>query len=159
MLRKPIKTNSMRKLLFLILVLFLPSISLMFANTQSSPKKVCISKLTTGDIKTVRTPSSEEILCYYYESDEVIHSISLVDLGVVQVTVTNINTSEVWSDVFDSSLEVPHLLNVSSDPGNYVVTYTTESGDVYKGTFVVGNVLSVITYVYDAAGNRIGRGV
>lgn len=126
------------------------------ADTQSSPKKIVIFKIPD---RLSRTGNAEEILCYYYESEEVIQSTPLVNLGTLQVKVINTTVEEVWSDVFDSSQEVPHLLNVSSDPGNYVVTYTTESGDVYKGTFVVGNVLSVITYVYDAAGNRIGRGV
>ena len=146
----------MRKVLFLLSVSILFFMPILKADTQSSPKKIVIFKIPD---RLPRTGNAEEILCYYYESEEVIQSTPLVNLGTLQVKVINTTVEEVWSDVFDSSLEVPHLLNVSSDPGNYVVTYTTESGDVYKGTFVVGNVLSVITYVYDAAGNRIGRGV
>lgn len=146
----------MRKVLFFLSVSILFFMPILKADTQSSPKKIVIFKIPD---RLPRTGNAEEIQCYYYETEALIQSKSLVDLGTIQITASNTTTGETWSDVFDSSQETPHLLDVSNESGNYTVTYTTESGDVYEGTFEVSNVLSVITYVYDAAGNRIGRGV
>lgn len=111
--------------------------TLMFANTQNPPKKVYISKLTTGDIKNVRTPSSEEILCYYYEDAEVIHSTSLVDFGNIQVTVINTSTGESWLDMFNSADETIHILHIPCVPGIYELIYTTDTGAVYTGTLQI----------------------
>lgn len=111
--------------------------SLMHANSQNSPKKVYISKLTTGDIKTVRTPCPEVLQCYYYADEEFIQSIPLVNLGTIQVSVTNTFTGESWFCMFDSSIETIHLLHVPRNSGIYEINYTTESGEVYTGTFQI----------------------
>ena len=147
----------MRKLLFLFAVL--SAALTMQANAPRTPKKVYISKLNSTEIKPIRTPDPEEILCYYYESDGTIESKALTDLEILEVTVTNTSTGGVWSDSFDSSQEPPHLLPVSNDTGSYIVVYTTESGDNYEGTFDVGGGLGVIVYMYDLAGNRISRSI
>ena len=47
------------------------------ADTQSSPKKIVILKIPD---RLPRTENPEEILCYYYESEEVIQSTPLVNL-------------------------------------------------------------------------------
>lgn len=46
------------------------------ADTQSSPKKIVIFKIPD---RLQRTENPEEILCYYYESEEVIQSTPLVN--------------------------------------------------------------------------------
>ena len=43
----------------------------------------------------------------------------------------------VWYDSFDSALEPQTILPISGDPGVYEITYITESGNVYEGTFII----------------------
>lgn len=59
------------------------------------------------------------------------------DLGDVVLTVTNCSTGSVWYDSFDSALEPQTILPISGDPGVYEITYITESGNVYEGTFII----------------------
>lgn len=74
--------------------------------------------------------------CYYGMLSAVCTSVAS-DLGEIDVTVTNCSTGELWEDTFDSSTESQHLIQISSTPGLYEVTYTTESGDLYEGTFMI----------------------
>ena len=74
--------------------------------------------------------------CYYGMLSTVCTSVAS-DLGEIDVTVTNCSTGELWEDTFDSSTESQHLIQISSTPGLYEVTYTTESGDLYEGTFMI----------------------
>ena len=73
----------------------------------------------------------------YYGMLSAIHTTVSTDLGEIDVTVTNCSTGELWEDTFDSFTESQHLIQISSTPGLYEVTYTTESGDLYEGTFMI----------------------
>ena len=59
------------------------------------------------------------------------------DLGDVVLTVTNCSTGNVWYDSFDSTLEPQTMLPISGEPGVYEITYITESGNIYEGTFII----------------------
>ena len=59
------------------------------------------------------------------------------DLGDVLITVTNCSTGNVWYDSFDSALEPQTMLPISGEPGVYEITYITESGNIYEGTFII----------------------
>ena len=74
--------------------------------------------------------------CYNGMSSE-IHTTTTSDLGQIEMTVINLSTGEVWSDTFDSGTFMQTILPVSGDSGYYTVTYTTESGSVYEGYFIV----------------------
>lgn len=78
-----------------------------------------------------------EIQACYYGMLSAVHTSVSSDLGEIDVTVTNCLTGESWEDTFDSSSTSQHLLPISSTPGLYEVTYTTSSGDLYVGTFII----------------------
>lgn len=66
-----------------------------------------------------------------------VHTTVSTDLGEIDVTVTNCSTGEFWQDTIDSSITSQHLLQISGTSGFYEITYTTESGDLYEGSFVI----------------------
>lgn len=59
------------------------------------------------------------------------------DLGEVTLEVINTSTGEICSETFDSGVTPQTLLPISGDSGYYIITYTTESGDIYEGTLVL----------------------
>ena len=81
--------------------------------------------------------SLSEIQAYYNGMLSAVYTSVTFDLGEIDVTVTNCSTGEFWEDTFDSSSISQHLLPISSTPGLYEVTYTTSSGDLYEGTFMI----------------------
>ena len=89
----------------------------------------------TGSHDMIRTLCDIQA-CYYGMLSAVCTSVAS-DLGEIDVTVTNCSTGELWEDTFDSSTESQHLIQISSTPGLYEVTYITESGDLYEGTFMI----------------------
>lgn len=145
----------MRKFLTLVSILAI-TLPVLKASTPKPTKKVTITKIVD---RLPRTSHAEEIECYFDATEMIIQSSFLTDMSLVTISVTNTNTGESWTDNFDSSETNPHVLSVSNEPGNYVVTYTTESSDIYEGSYDVYTVLRHITYLYDAAGNRTGRGI
>lgn len=145
----------MRTPLILVSILAI-TLPVLKASTPKPTKKVTITKIVD---RLPRTPQSEEIECYFHGTEMIIQSSFLRDMSLVTISVSNTNTGEKWTDNFDSSETNPHILSVSNEPGNYVVTYTTESGDIYEGSYDVYTVLRHVIYLYDAAGNRTGRGV
>ena len=59
------------------------------------------------------------------------------DLGEVVLEVINTSTGEIICETFDSGVTPQTLLPISGDSGYYIITYTTESGDIYEGTLVL----------------------
>lgn len=58
------------------------------------------------------------------------------DLGFVDVTVTNLSTSEIVSDVINTQLGFV-LFPISGNPGFYYIQISTSSGDSYHGQFII----------------------
>ena len=81
--------------------------------------------------------SLSEIQAYYNGMLSTVCSSVASDLGEIDVTVTNCTTGEFWEDTFNSSLTSLHLLQISSTSGFYEVTYTTETGSIYEGFFLI----------------------
>ena len=73
----------------------------------------------------------------YYSVLSGIHTITSVNLGEVEVLVTNTSTGEFWMTSFDSSNEQQSFLQISGTPGYYEIEYITESGDIYEGEFLI----------------------
>lgn len=78
-----------------------------------------------------------EVEAYYYGMMSSIQTSVFADLGEIEVYVTNCSTGEMWYDTFDSGLETQTVLMISGDAGFYEITYTTESGDTYVGSFMI----------------------
>ena len=66
-----------------------------------------------------------------------VQTVVSTDLGEVGVMILNCSTGESWYDTFDSGVEPQALLQISGDSGLYEITYTTEAGDVYEGSFMI----------------------
>ena len=57
-----------------------------------------------------------------------VQTVVSTDLGEVGVMILNCSTGESWYDTFDSGVEPQVILQI---------TYTTEAGDVYEGSFMI----------------------
>ena len=86
---------------------------------------------------TIRDLTMVSLRACYFGMLSAVHTSVTTDLGEIDVIVTNCVTGEFWEDTFDSSSTSQHLLTISSTPGLYEVTYTTSSGDLYEGTFII----------------------
>ena len=95
--------------------------------------EIPIKKLDKSDL--IR--SLCEIQACYYGMLSAVHTSVSSDLGEIDITVTNCSTGEFWEDTFDSSSLSQHVLPISGTHGPYEVIYTTETGDLFYGTFVI----------------------
>ena len=84
-----------------------------------------------------RSLIEEPITCHYYGIVTSIVTTVTSDQGNVTLTVTNLSTGEICYDVFDSATEPQTVLLISGTPGLYEIVYTTQSGDVYEGSFII----------------------
>lgn len=75
-------------------------------------------------------------LLVYYDGYCLIQTSIVSDLGIVEMTVTNLTTGETWSDTFDTAIS-PHFLQISGAPGFYEITYLTSFGDLYEGQLII----------------------
>ena len=91
----------------------------------------------SGSGHDIRSLIQLPIECHYFGIMNTIVTTVQSDLGDVVLTVTNCSTGSVWYDSFDSALEPQTILPISGDPGVYEITYITESGNVYEGTFII----------------------
>lgn len=96
-------------------------------------REILIKKLNKSDL--IRNLS--EIQAFYLDDFCAIHTTVLSDIGMVEITVTNLMTGESWWDTFDSGEAPQTLLPISGSAGYYEVEYITESGDVYVGEFLI----------------------
>ena len=105
----------------------------MLGDTPPTSHEIPVKKLD----KLNQIRSICDIQAYYHGMLSAVHTSLAADLGEIDITVTNCLTGESWEDTFDSSSISQHLLPISSTPGLYEVTYTTSSGDLYEGIFVI----------------------
>lgn len=124
---------------FMILLMALLLLLSAFEMSADNPKPV-INKIP---IKVSRYPKFQRDLfvppleSYFYGPMSCIHTTVLIDLGEVEVNVTNSSTGEFWTDTFDTSVESQFILQISATSGYYVIEYTTASGDIYEGEFII----------------------
>lgn len=78
-----------------------------------------------------------EIQAFYYGMLSTVHTTVFSNLGEIDVTVINCSTGEIWEDTFDSSTTSQHLLQISGTSGFYEVTYLSDSGNLYEGSFII----------------------
>ena len=127
------------KLLLMTLVVFLPLSSfVMNADEQKNKQEIPLHQThDSGPGHDIRSLIQLPIECHYFCIMNTIVTTVWSDLGDVVLTVTNCSTGSVWYDSFDSALEPQTILPISGDPGVYEITYITESGNVYEGTFII----------------------
>ena len=87
--------------------------------------------------KINRNLQEEPIESYYYGLMNTIITNVFSDLGEIFLTVTNYSTGEVWYDVFDSEVQPQVVTTISGTPGWYEIVYTTATGEVYEGSFIL----------------------
>lgn len=123
------------KRIILILMALLP-LSVFIGNADEKPTRQEIP-LNPGQNKIKENRSLNPIECCYLGMMDFIQTSVYDDLGDIYVEVVNSSTGEnVW-DTFDSAETPQHLLPISYTPGHYLVTYITESGDIYEGSFTL----------------------
>ncbi len=126
----------MRKTLILFTLAVL-SLLTFDSNAEQPVRQKIPLEYSKGGIKLQRNLSNGFIEACYNGMMSAVYTFVSSDLGEIDVTVTNCSTGEFWEDTFDSSSISQHLLPISSTPGLYEVTYTTTSGDLYEGTFMI----------------------
>ena len=84
---------------------------------EKEAKPIPIKKSLVNDM--TRTPNSLPLESYYIGMMDAIQTSVTTDVGIVEMTVTNLTTCETWSDTFDSAMS-PHFLQISGDPGLYI---------------------------------------
>lgn len=94
-----------------------------------------IKHVETGS--TVRDLNIPPLHACYNGTSSTIYTTITSDLGQIEMTVVNLSTGEVWSDILDSGALMQTALQISGTPGYYTITYTTESGRVYEGYFTL----------------------
>lgn len=87
--------------------------------------------------KINRNLQEEPIESYYYGLMNTIITNVFSDLGEIFLTVTNHSTGEVWYDIFDSGVQSQVVTPISGTPGWYGIVYTTATGEVYEGSFML----------------------
>lgn len=126
----------MRKLIILFMALLLPFSAIeMRADEEKAVMKI---PLTMESGRKLNRSLNDDCVesCYYITMSCIQTSVS-ADLGEVEVSVTNCSTGESWYDTFDSGEESQTFLYLSGESGFYEITYVTESGDVYEGSFIL----------------------
>lgn len=127
------------KFLLMTLVVFLPLSSFVLnADEQKNKQEIPLHQTHDGGPgHDIRSLIQLPIECHYFGIMNTIVTTVQSDLGDVVLTVTNCSTGNVWYDSFDSALEPQTMLPISGEPGVYEITYITESGNIYEGTFII----------------------
>lgn len=126
----------MRKLLILSMcILPFLGIGSAIAKEDVPPIKVNLSSIYGGGVKLTRNVLAEPLQCYYLSGS--LSFLALQDLGDVDIKVENLLTNEVFCGEFNSLEDQQYVLYLGEEAGNYEITCTTSSGEVYVGTLCV----------------------
>ncbi len=125
----------MKQLLLIILAAFLPlSAFSLNADGPQNKQEIPLSPVYDGhQNRDNRSLIQLPIECYYESFTNLIQTSVTSDLGYVVVEVLNTSTGETLCTTFDSEIIPQTYLPISGAPGLYLITYTTESGDIYEG--------------------------
>ena len=116
------------------MAVLLPLSAFQMSADEKEARPIPIKKSLVNNM--TRTQYSLPIDSYYLGMVGSIQTFVTSDLGMIEMTVTNLTTGETWSDTFDSAVS-PHFLQISGAPGLYEITYLTTFGDLYEGTFTI----------------------
>ena len=129
------KINLYEKILLMALLLPLSAFEMSADNPNPVIKKIPL--LIGQKVPIKRTQQVISFESYFYGPMSCIHTIVLDDLGEVEINVTNASTGEFWTATFDTSVDNQYSLQISTTSGLYEVEYTTASGDIYEGEFII----------------------
>lgn len=130
-----LKLIVMKKIIFLS-ALLLPFFAFeMSADEEPAVMKIPLEILPGNNL--TRNFAEENLECYYCDDMSTITTIFFDDLGIVHLTITNTATGEVWYDTFDSGVQSQVVTPISGTPGWYGIVYTTATGEVYEGSFML----------------------
>lgn len=126
----------MKKMIFFLSALLLPFFAFeMSADDEPAIMKIPLEILPGKNL--TRNFVEVNLECSYCSEMSTITTISSEDLGIVQLTITNTSTGEVWYDIFDSGTSPQAATMISGVPGYYQIICLTESGKMYQGCFML----------------------
>lgn len=119
-----------------LMALLLPLFSLKMSADEE--KAIIRIPITLEPEKNLtRSQGDEQIICHYHGMMTSIVTTFSLDLGMVNITITNCSTGESWYESFDSSVQTQSVIYISGETGFYEISYMTSSGDIYKGTLIL----------------------
>ena len=125
------------KFILLFLAVFLPlSVFQLNADEKKPEQKIPLTK-TKGDYNYNRSLTQIPVECCYMGMMNLILTTFSSDLGEVTIEVINTSTGETSYDIFDSGMTPQSVLPISGNSGYYTITYITEAGDIYEGSFEI----------------------
>lgn len=127
----------MRTFLNFLAVILLPFVAPVLSADQP-PSSVTIVLSNEQTNKKIRSLCDVPIDSYYCVTLSGLYTEVTQDMGLVEVTVSNITSGEFWHYSFNSGRETSSFLQLPVGSGYYEVRYITESGEVYRGVFVMG---------------------
>ena len=124
-------------MLLILLLCSLPFLGISSAITTPNhpPRKVVLTNVPKEEVKLSRDMFVEPLQCYYLSGS--LSFLALQDLGDVDIKVENLLTNEVFCGEFNSLEDQQYVLYLGEEAGNYEITCTTSSGEVYVGTLCV----------------------
>lgn len=122
-------------ILFALAAIFCCTMQVWGDTSHGKQHEIPIKHVGTGP--TIRDLNLPPLHAYYNGTSSEIYTMTTSDLGQIEMTVINLSTGEVWYDTFDSGTFMQTILPISGNSGYYTVTYTTESGSVYEGYFIL----------------------
>lgn len=125
----------MRKILLLMAVLLPLSLFGMNDENEKVVMKIPLELDLEEKLNRLLIPVPIESYCYVMMNTIITNVFS--DLGEISLTVTNHSTGEVWYDIFDSGVQSQAATPISGTPGWYEIVYTTATGEVYEGSFIL----------------------
>ena len=84
---------------------------------------------------TIKKGEHGRIEAYYFLGN--LQFFALPSLGDVDIKVENLLTNEVFCGEFNSLEDQQYVLYLGEEAGNYEITCTTSSGEVYIGTLCI----------------------
>ena len=125
------------KIILLFLVVFLPLAVFQLNADEKNQRQEIPLKRIQNNHENNRSLTQLPVECCYMGMMNLILTTFSSDLGEVTIEVVNISTGETSYDIFDSGMTPQSVLPISGNSGYYTITYITEAGDIYEGSFII----------------------
>ena len=125
------------KFILLFLAVFLPLSVFQLNADEKKPKHDIPLNPVKGYHDNNRSLTQIPVECCYMGMMNLILTTFSSDLGEVTLEVINTSTGEISYDIFDSGMTPQSVLPISGNSGYYTITYITEAGDIYEGSFII----------------------
>lgn len=119
----------------LTIIGYLPAFGSYYSCEDENKTDIILEKGTEDDeSKHARIPIYIPLTCYYMQGH--IYLNTLEDLGEITITITNLETGELWESIYNSDyglISIP----TSSTNGNYMVRIVASNNDSYFGYYTL----------------------